>query len=148
MDPTDDQFTSFSHDVDNPESIRSNGVRRIAEDDRGRIWVATLKGLDYFDPNTQNFHRDFQDSEAADLLSQAHIRALYVDQHGILWAGASSPFFGEQSVGGLFRIDPNEMTVKRYISSDDPQTLNNDIVTAIYEAVSYTHLTLPTICSG
>ena len=133
LDPTDDQFTSFSHDVDNPESIRSNGVRRIAEDDRGRIWVATLKGLDYFDPNTQNFHRDFQDSEAADLLSQAHIRALYVDQHGILWAGASSPFFGEQSVGGLFRIDPNEMTVKRYISSDDPQTLNNDIVTAIYE---------------
>ncbi len=133
LDPTDDQFTNFSHDIDNPESIRSNGIRSITEDKMGRIWVATLKGLDYYDPETKTFHRDFQEGDAAALLSQAHIRTLYLDQSGILWAGASSPFFGEQSVGGLFRIDPTELTVQRFVSTDDPQSLNNDIVTAIYE---------------
>ena len=133
LDPIDDQFTNFVHDADDPLSIRSNGVRRIAEDQEGRIWVSTLKGLDYYDPETQTFHRDFQESEATELLSQAHIRTLYLDRSGILWAGASSPFFGEQSVGGLFRIDPKELTVQRYFSSDDPKSLNNDIVTAIYE---------------
>ena len=133
LDPHDDSFTNFTHDIDDSTSIRSNGIRRITEDDEGRIWIATVNGLDYWDPDTDSFKRDFKESTDADLLSKEHIRTLYLDNSGILWAGSSSPFYGEQSKGGLFRIDPNVKTVKRYISSDDPNSLNNDIVTAVFE---------------
>ncbi|MEL6843705.1 MAG: two-component regulator propeller domain-containing protein, partial [Bacteroidota bacterium] len=133
LDPATDSFTNFTQNSEDPTSIRSNAIRRITEDNEGRIWVASLSGLDYYDPTSGTFKRDFQEGEAAATLSKAHIRTLYLDKSGILWAGASSPFFGEQSEGGLYRIDPEERSVKRYHSNDDSNSLNNDIVTAILE---------------
>ena len=133
LNPSEDTFTNFTHDDNNPKSIRSNAIRRIAEDNDGNVWIATVKGVDYFDAEEKIFKRDFVKSEASEVLSNAHVRTLYLDNSGILWAGASSPFFGEQSQGGLFRIDPKKRTVERFISSNDPKSLNNDIVTAIFE---------------
>lgn len=133
LNPQNDSFSNYLYQLSDSTSLLSDGIRSITEDKSGRIWVGTLKGLAYRDPKSNLFKHDFVENEDARMLREEHIRVLYCDQSGIIWAGSSSPFFGEQSQGGLYRIDPDEKTVKRYSSSDQTNSLNNNIVTAIYE---------------
>ncbi len=133
LNPQDDTFSNFVSDPNDTTSLRSDGIRNLTEDKSGRLWIATLNGLDYWDPKTKAFKRDYKESEDARILSQEHVRVLYTDESGIIWAGSSSPFFGEQSKGGLFRIDPATKTVERFTTSDQSNSLNNNIVTAIFE---------------
>ena len=131
--PITETFTNFTHDENDPLSIRSNGVRRFAEDDKGGIWIATLKGIDYWNPETQSFEHDLAPSTDADILNEEHVRVLFIDKAGTLWAGTSSPFDGEQTKGGLFKIDSNTKSVKRYFHDENNNSLNQNIVTAIFE---------------
>ena len=133
FDPSTNRFDNYVHDPDDPTSIRANAIRRFAEDANGGIWVATNAGIDYWNPESKNFERDFIESDDATTLSKEHIRSLIIDQSGVVWAGGSSPFYGERSEGGLYRIDPSNMTVKRYGSSTSNNSLSSDIVSALYE---------------
>ncbi|MDZ7604282.1 MAG: two-component regulator propeller domain-containing protein [Cyclobacteriaceae bacterium] len=100
-------FKNFIHDVNDSLTIRSNAIRCFADDTNGGIWIGTAEGIDYWNPATKQFEHNFAPSEAAETLQKEHVRVLYIDKSGILWAGTSSPFYGEQSEGGLFRIDPS-----------------------------------------
>lgn len=130
-------FTAYTHNKDDSKSIRSNSIRSFAEDERGGIWIGTVSGIDYWNPDTESFEHNLLASEDEALLQQEHVRTLYIDRAGFLWAGTSSPFFGEQTAGGLFKIDPETKSVKRYASTE-ANKLTSNIVTAIYEDSSGT----------
>ena len=49
------QVVQFSHRADQPRSIASNAVNAVTEDGREQLWVATDRGLDRFDPATNQF---------------------------------------------------------------------------------------------
>lgn len=38
------RFRKFQHEVQNPDSISSNGIRGVYEDSQGRLWVNTISG--------------------------------------------------------------------------------------------------------
>lgn len=126
-------FKNFIHDVNDSLTIRSNAIRCFADDTNGGIWIGTAEGIDYWNPASEQFEHNFAPSEAAESLQKEHVRVLYIDKSGILWAGTSSPFYGEQSEGGLFRIDPSTKKVSRYSHSDDIQSLKDNCITAIFE---------------
>lgn len=126
-------FRNFIHDVKDSLTIRSNAIRSFAVDTNGGIWIGTVEGIDYWNPATEQFEHNFAPSEAAESLQKEPVRVLYIDKSGILWAGASSPFYGEQTEGGLFRIDPSTKKVSRYSTSDDIQSLKDNCITAIFE---------------
>lgn len=44
------------HDPQNPNSLRSNAVNVLYENQEGIIWIGTLKGLDYYDTRTEQLH--------------------------------------------------------------------------------------------
>jgi len=132
--PNAEEFTNYSHDPNDSKSIRSNAIRSLVEESNGRLWVGTLKGLDYWNPMTNSFERNFKESSDAQILGKEHVRSLFIDNSGIIWAGTSSPFYGERTDGGLFRIDPITLDVKRYVSdNNDPKSLSNNIVTSVFE---------------
>jgi signal transduction histidine kinase/streptogramin lyase/CheY-like chemotaxis protein len=56
MDRTNDRFTHFWSDPDDPKALPAIRVDRIAEDESGRIWVQTTTGgISHFDADTGHF---------------------------------------------------------------------------------------------
>ena len=126
-------FTHFRHEDQEAASMCSNGARDVVEDLNGDIWVGTIAGLDKFDKKTGKFIHDFSDDPDAEILRKEHVRKLYVDSFGIIWIGTGSAFFGEETEGGLFSLDPNTGDVNLYRHSDSENSLTDNRVRAIFE---------------
>lgn len=85
-------FINFSHEQN---QISSNAVRSIAEDDTGKIYFATDRGLDRFDPNTNQWtHFTTKNGLAGSTIS-----FVLKDRRGFIWAATD---------GGLSRLDPRK----------------------------------------
>src|SRR5215471_11606754 len=72
--------------------LASNAVRSIAEDDFGRLYLGTDKGLDEFDPGSSLRHYTSKDG-----LASNDVRNLYKDRCGNIWVSTSL---------GVTRLDP------------------------------------------
>jgi signal transduction histidine kinase/ligand-binding sensor domain-containing protein len=90
-DPTADQPKFVNYSTAN--GLASDAVASITEDDFGRIYLGTGRGLDQLDVSTGRI-RHFT---SADGLSGDKINACIKDSHGFIWVGAS---------GGVSRLDP------------------------------------------
>ena len=93
-DPRTHRFETFRHDPSDPRSLSQNTVKRVHQDRKGTIWVATEDGLNRFDPVTRNFTVYRWRSGS---LSQVY-NALAEDGAGNLWLGTQ--------FSGVQRFDP------------------------------------------
>ncbi len=60
----DGSYRHLQHDVNNPESLRSNQIRYIHCHSSGKIWIGTKEGLDQYDPKTEKIrHFDMLDPD-------------------------------------------------------------------------------------
>ena len=85
-------FLNYSHEQGH---LSSNAVRSIAEDPAGRIYFATDRGLDRFDPNRNQWtHFTTQDGLAGNAISK-----VLRDRNGFIWIA---------SEGGISRFDPRK----------------------------------------
>ncbi|HZM89405.1 MAG TPA: two-component regulator propeller domain-containing protein [Blastocatellia bacterium] len=85
-------FLNYSHEQGH---LSSNVVRSIAEDRAGRIYFGTDRGLDRFDPNTNQWtHFTTQDGLAGNF-----IHRVLGDHNGFIWVA---------SEGGISRFDPRK----------------------------------------
>jgi ligand-binding sensor domain-containing protein len=55
----DDTFIHYTHDPAKPESLSSNNISKMQEDQRWQLWVATEDGLNVFDGKQNRFRRSF-----------------------------------------------------------------------------------------
>ena len=133
FDPITEVFTHFQHNDMDSSSIRSNSIRSLAQDHEGIIWIGTIKGVDQWDPKTSQFDHHLENGEDAQILGEEHVRVLLVDREGTLWAGSSGPFYGEETRGGLFRINPRSKKVIRYHHTSSTNSLIDNRVTALHE---------------
>ena len=101
------RFRHFQHEVQNPDSISSNGVRGVFEDSRGRLWIHTINGgLNLLDRARWRFTRWRHD--AADPQSLAHDGVFAVEEAegGRLWVGTQA---------GLDLFDPRQGSFQRHV---------------------------------
>ena len=85
-------FLNYSHEQGR---LSSNAVRSIAEDRAGRIYFGTDRGLDRFDPNSNQWtHFSTQDGLAGNAISK-----VLRDRNGFIWIA---------SEGGISRFDPSK----------------------------------------
>ena len=85
-------FLNYSHEQG---QLSSNAVRSIAEDRAGRIYFGTDRGLDRFDPNSNQWtHFSTQDGLAGNAITR-----VLRDQNGFIWIA---------SEGGISRFDPRK----------------------------------------
>ena len=131
------QFIVYKHDPDDPSTLSDDFVSSIYEDRDGDLWVGTRNGLNRFDRATGTFTRYQHDPSAPQSLGGAWVVAIYEDREGTLWVGIED--------GGLDQLDRDTDTFTHYRhdpstgsgqAADDPNTLSDDTVTAIYEAAS------------
>ncbi|BDD09584.1 hybrid sensor histidine kinase/response regulator [Fulvitalea axinellae] len=86
-------FDWYRHDESDSSSISNNTVRKITEDNEGRLWVGTFLGLNVTEGNGV-FTRHYR-SERPGGLSHGSIHALFTDKMGAVWAGT---YFGGLSI--------------------------------------------------
>ena len=132
-DPQKEQFTRYSNDPDNPESILPAETGAIVGDTAGNIWVGGRQGLSRLDPATGKFKRYSHDPDDPSSLSDNEIGMLYVDTGGTLWVATGMPW-NPDGRGGLNRYDPETDSFIRYLHDpDDSTTLSNNKVRTLYE---------------
>lgn len=96
-------FTRFVNDPKNPASLSHNAAmavlesRTLADQATASLWVATLGGLDRFDPAKKQFTRFVNNPSDPHSLGTNSVISLYEDRSGALWIGTLG--------GGLNRCD-------------------------------------------
>ncbi len=130
-------FINYRNDINNAQSLGSNNVTCMCEDDFGNLWVGTYGG---------GLTKIFQDSNGIKAFKQYrtisgdpnslvdnNIKAIAKDRYGIIWVGT----YGN----GLVKVHPNngkddsEVFVNYRNKPSDPFSLANDKVTCIMEDV-------------
>jgi signal transduction histidine kinase/streptogramin lyase len=92
-------FRRFQHEVNDPDSISSNGIRGVMEDAQGRLWINTISGgLNLLDRSTWRFRSWRHDRNNPDSLSHDGVFALAPAPDGRLWVGTQA---------GLDLFDPD-----------------------------------------
>ena len=105
--------TQFLHDRDDPESLASDFIWQISEDDEGNLWLATDGGgviKRDFDTGRFVHFRHAADDPAS--LSSDAIRSLAIAPTGMVWVGTRD--------AGLNRLDPATGKVERFAADALP----------------------------
>ncbi len=99
------RLENYRHSANDPESLSSNNVTRIAEDSHGDLWISTYGGgLNKFDATTNSFIRYLADPNNRDSPYSNSIRTIFWDSKAsILWLGYSDAISIFDPVSGTFR---------------------------------------------
>lgn len=119
-------FTTYRHDVDNPNSLSNNNTFSLIESSDGLIWIGTDPGgLNSFDPATGNFTLYKKEEGNPNSLIDNSVWSLMEARDGRIWVGTR---------GGLSVLDRQTGTFKNYeINPDNPRALSGAVVYRIYQ---------------
>jgi signal transduction histidine kinase/streptogramin lyase len=84
-DSTPQLFTRFRHDPNNPNSLADNTIKHFHEDTDGTMWIATIRGLDHFDPATKRFTH-YNESNG---MPNSYVYGILPDDNGNLWVSTN-----------------------------------------------------------
>lgn len=124
FDPKSEKFTNFKNNPSDIHSISSNNILSLFEDDMGRIWVGTPKGIDIYDKKQNIFIRNPITLNG----SSVWIRSIVQDQKGYYWLGTQG--------NGILKLtyDADRISIVTQITSQgeqSPNYLNHSIVNAL-----------------
>ncbi|MFC2084960.1 SpoIIE family protein phosphatase, partial [Bacteroidota bacterium] len=80
----------YHHDRNNPNSLNSDFIRILLEDDEGNIWIGTTNaGLNKYQKRSQSFESYIYDPEDSSSISSNYINTIYqpVYDKDIMWIG-------------------------------------------------------------
>ncbi len=117
------KFVRYFNDPYNPETISSNRISSLIEDNYGNLWIGTLGGgLNKLNLKTNKISHYFNEGSP----SYSHyIITLFVDHNGTLWMGT----YG----GGLIKFNPENELFKVYKNDSGINSLSNNHVFSIKE---------------
>jgi ligand-binding sensor domain-containing protein/serine phosphatase RsbU (regulator of sigma subunit) len=102
------KFTVFKHDPKNPCSISNNLIKKIREDAKGNLWIATSGGgLNKWERSSEKFHHFGHDKNNSASISSDYINDIVVDYEGKVWAAADN--------GGINRLNAKNNTFDHYL---------------------------------
>ncbi len=79
------QFTTYKNNHDGDKSPNNNIGWSLLEDDKGRIWVGTNRGINVFDPATKRFSYYQHKPKDTNSLSSDQANWFYKDSKGRIW---------------------------------------------------------------
>ncbi len=138
--PSENNFTRYVHDPNDPTSLLDNRIWTIYEDSKGTFWIGTAgDGLHSMDRKKGSFKRHLYNATDPNALSRPPIRnaqtwvediIIFVneDTNGNLWIGT---FFG-----GINRYDPKRGQMTHYASLMGNSTDKNKITQLTWGAAS------------
>ena len=121
------EFTVFSHDPENPQSISDETIRTMTEDRSGTLWIGTdAGGLSRYDKASETFTNFLHDPADSESISDNRVRIIYEDRAGVLWIGTDG--------AGLDRFDQASESFVHYPhDSADSDSLSSNHIWSILE---------------
>ncbi|QPH38980.1 ligand-binding sensor domain-containing protein [Pedobacter endophyticus] len=119
------QITNYTYSILNTKGISSNNIRKITQDKAGKLWIATLHGINIYDPKSKSFSTIQNEPGNPSSLSQNSVYAIFQDRQGIVWVGS---YFGAVSM-----VYPNYTPFNVYASSNTSSGLSSQVVSSIME---------------
>lgn len=137
FDPQKEEFTRYLHDANDPRTLSDDAAMALYETrDGGRpetvtLWVATLAGLNRFEPTAGSFERIVHHPSDPYGLSRDEIISLSQDHSGVFWLGTIA--------GGLLKTAYTEQPfAQKVYHPDSANSISNNNVRALHEARSGT----------
>ncbi|MDF1572028.1 MAG: two-component regulator propeller domain-containing protein [Bacteroidales bacterium] len=93
------KVTQLLNDIDRPGTVSDNRVWDLCMDKDRQIWVATSRGVDRFEPETNTFIHYPQ------FCGNEHVQWIETDSHGNRWMGSNNE---------IVIYSPELSTIKRY----------------------------------
>ena len=100
---------NYKNDNKDPGSLSDNLIRNMKLDSKGNIWIATNKGLNLFQKDTDTFKKYYHDINNLDSLSSNDVRKIFEDSEGNIWIGTEGK--------GVIVYDGSKI-VNQYTSKD------------------------------
>lgn len=119
IDPDRKRITRYVHQKTNPNTISSNRIQDIVEDDDGNIWVGTDRGLDQLNPVTNSIKHFSSDPDIKGTLSDPVISKMMLDAQNNLWVGTIR--------NGINRFNKNNQLFSREYSRLLPESMTRSI---------------------
>ena len=94
-------FHEFVPDNRDPSSVSGKEINQIYQDKKGRVWLATVSGLDRYEDSTNGFSH-FTERNG---LPSDNVRAILEDDHGNLWLSTTK---------GIAKFDPKTHRIRHY----------------------------------
>ena len=117
-------LTVFRHEPGKPGSLSHSYINQILVTRDGSMWVATRRGLNLFDRDTETFRVFMHQAESPYGLSVNDARQLFEDSEGRLWLGTRGGL-------NLFYRETGEFT--RYYYAPYPEGGGDSTINAITE---------------
>ncbi|MCJ8274326.1 MAG: diguanylate cyclase, partial [Psychrosphaera sp.] len=125
FDHISDDFSHYQFDKNNPNSLPSNTISKIYQDDNNLLWIATDKGLSIYNPLEDKFYRYVHSATDPNSLANNVVLTIFEDSQKIMWLG---------TFGGVNTWNPNVTTFDQYSPQKYPQMADSHI-TAFSQAV-------------
>lgn len=91
-------FNKYTSDNNNERTLSSNIINSIYEDRSEILWIATSKGLNKYNRDTDDFTRYTNDPNDSTSISSDIVMSIFEDQSGMIWIGTDG--------GGLNKFEP------------------------------------------
>ncbi len=120
-----DRFTHFLQSQ-NQNSLSSNVVYDIFEDNSKHIWLATTHGINKYNPKNKKFTNYIHSDNEPNSLSHNNVWSVIEDSEGYIWAATSR---------GINKLNPKNDTFQKYIyDANNPNSISANDVYDVYEA--------------
>ena len=130
FDPVTNTFTHFKNSKTDSNILVSDTVFNVIIDHTGKPWIATSKGLQYYDIKTGKFIYVPKKIKGNPVVFE-----LYEDKNGVIWFSSGDPFGAPGlDIGELTSLNPS--TGEQIVYKADPlnpTSLINPMVSATFE---------------
>ena len=88
------RLKTFYPDVNNPDQLRSGGIKDIVEDFDGNLWIGTNNGgISRYFRQEDRFETYFPDSSAQGYFASKGVNSLGLDVNGSIWISSPDGFY-------------------------------------------------------
>jgi len=117
-------YKHFTHNNDNPSSLKSNSIFSLKKDSQGKLWVGTWAGgINIYDYKSESFSHFYPDG-GKHSLNNENVFAIAEDQSKNMWIGTIG--------GGINRYNRKSNTFTHYkLDFKNPHSIRTDYINSI-----------------
>ena len=120
------KYTYYRHDPADSSGISSNYIYDLYTDRSGNLYIGTLKGVDIYNYEKDNFSHIDINGPKNKRLSNNIVRSFHEDKQGTLWIATLG--------GGINRYNRETEQITHYVNDpDNINSLSNNNVFSLYE---------------
>lgn len=121
-----DLLKRYRHENKESNSLSQSYITDLALTSNHELIIATLKGINFYNPATDDFTRIVQDDDSPHTVLNCNFINCLLTDGNIIWIGTE--------IGGLNKMEKRDLVLQSYTHNrENPKSLSDNPVNAIFE---------------